>query len=148
MTISFTFYGCHHGLYWDHWAQERQQREQTEEGSRHGAVVQMRHEEGPWNQYRSDEERSCSIWNVFQRKIQLDLLRYQEWGMRETEVKDDCRIHLKSERTGILFMKQKQSRRCRNQIYGYQGGRGVVGRIERLRLTYIHYDPVYNMENQ
>lgn len=43
MTISFTFYECHHGLYWDHWVQERQQTEQTEEGQRCG-VVQMRHE--------------------------------------------------------------------------------------------------------
>lgn len=44
MTISFTFYECHHGLYSDHWAQERQQTEQTEEGQRCGEVVQMRHE--------------------------------------------------------------------------------------------------------
>ena len=38
--------------------------------------------------------------------------------------------------TGDLFAKQKKSHRCREQMYGHQGGKGKVGWIERLGLTY------------
>ena len=36
-----------------------------------------------------------------------------------------------------LFATQRV--RCREQIYGYQAGKGGVGRSERLGLTYTHY---------
>lgn len=38
-----------------------------------------------------------------------------------------------------LFAMQRESVRCREQIYGYQAEKGGVGRIERLGLTYTHY---------
>ena len=37
------------------------------------------------------------------------------------------------------FAGQKLSYRCREQTYGYQGGKGRVGRSRRLGLTYVHY---------
>ena len=39
----------------------------------------------------------------------------------------------------ILFAKQKQRHRYREQMYGYQAGEGkMVGGTGRLGLTYIH----------
>ena len=37
------------------------------------------------------------------------------------------------------YLQSRNSHRCREQTYDYHGGKGEVGRIGRLGLTYIHY---------
>ena len=39
----------------------------------------------------------------------------------------------------ILYAKQKERHSGSEQMYGYQWGKAVVGGIQRLGLTYMHY---------
>ena len=65
-----------------------------------------------------NEPRVCQR-EVRKRKISIIWLIYEEKWYRKTYLQHRVR--------------------CREQIYGYQAGKGGEGRTERLGLTYTHY---------
>ena len=103
-----------------------------------------------WRDATSASE-SCHRWaggassETFNIKICRDVdvprVCHTDWSQKE---KNRCYIksllYVESRKMGQmnLFAKQKERQRSRGQMYGHQEGKGWVGWIRGLTLTYIH----------